>query len=987
MPPTAAALPRAHTLAGLLLAASFAAAASAQSTLQTFQGNALGSRFGASVALVPDLDGDGKADLVVGCPSDDTNGDDAGAVRIYSGASGILLRTHLGDATGDRFGYSVAPIGDINNDGRGDYAVGIPYSDASAFDAGQVRLFSGVNGAVLTTMLGASAGDRFGWSVRGLGNFHGAAKEVIAIGAPYVDVGSASGAGAVYLRHYDNTIPAFGPSTLLGGQANEHFGWSVDGIRASSSLSQLAVGAPGYDAAGGLTDAGRFEIWQGNAANTLVKVGNLIFPSANAEFGTSVAFCSLGTAGTLHCAAGAPGAGSVPVFAATLAGAIQVTSFGGGGRFGEALASGNSHSQTTATLYVGAPDAILGNQKLGTVTAFNSLVGPTLGTLTGTDHEGRFGAAIAGGWAFGSDATGDGLDEVIVGAPESDTICQESGLVRVHASQSFTLWKSIDGPAFGDGAGRSVAGIGDVNQDGVPDVLVGCPLDDSFVSFPFPAVIPDCGSAKVISGATGAVLRTHLGAATGDEFGWSVAALGDLNLDGIGDYAVGAPQRNASTGKAGYARVYSGANGAQLYSFSGVLAGDQFGFALGGGSDLNQDGRPDLLVGAPGTVQGTVYAYSGSNGASLGSVQGTASGDQFGYSVAGLGADLNGDGKQDYIVGAPFRDSLVSDGGAAYVMTSVSSLTFQYVVNGTAAGDHAGWAVCKAGDVNQDGAQDFIVGIPGYDSPGSGAGRIRVFSGASGAQLATISGEGASDGFGYSVAGLGDVDNDGCADYAAGTLELNFILPDSGYLKVFSGKTSQALFTIDGLAGEAFGVSLAAAGDVDQDGIPDLVAGGPYASPTSVLSSEGVARIVSCRPAGTQFYGVVPNGCAGPQLLAPHGVPTIGNITFGYRVNHAPANALGLLLIANAQDPNPNGTDTFGIGVPMLVDFFSATEVYGIDITSDAFGFGATDTAIANNVNLKGLHYYAQTVWAWAGACSLPPFNLSGSSALKVTIL
>ena len=96
---------------------------------------------------------------------------------------------------------------------------------------------------------------------------------------------------------------------------------------------------------------------------------------------------------------------------------------------------------------------------------------------------------------------------------------------------------------------------------------------------------------------------------------------------------------------------------------------------------------------------------------------------------------------------------------------------------------------------------------------------------------------------------------------------------------------------------------------------------------------------------------------------------------------------LGLLLVTDSQDPNPNGTDVFGIGAQLLVDFFAATEIYGLDMPSDALGYGSTDSPLPANAGLVGKKYYAQVLWAWpGGSCSLPPFNLSMTSGVEITI-
>jgi hypothetical protein len=113
--------------------------------------------------------------------------------------------------------------------------------------------------------------------------------------------------------------------------------------------------------------------------------------------------------------------------------------------------------------------------------------------------------------------------------------------------------------------------------------------------------------------------------------------------------------------------------------------------------------------------------------------------------------------------------------------------------------------------------------------------------------------------------------------------------------------------------------------------------------------------------------------------------PTIGSPDFAVTCNHCPPSSLGLALLANAQDLA--GSDPFAIGVLLHVDLFAATDVIALDATSDAAGNGATVGAvIPNNPALVGATYYASEVWAWS-SCALPPFNLSSSRGLAITIL
>lgn len=845
--------------------------AATQSTLLSYEGGFHGAEFGTTVALC-DVDGDSWPDLLVGCPEDDTVGEDAGAVYLFDGSDGSLLRVHHGAAAGDRFGSALSDIADVNQDGVRDYVVGAPFSDVNSTDSGRVTFYSGATGASISSYGGAAAGDRFGAALAPAGSVPGLlpgfpAVPMLAIGAPYADGAGGTDSGAVFFRSVSGQAAPWPPSEKRGIEAFEHYGATLD-----AQWSELVVGAPDYDGAAG-ANIGRIEAWE------LLDVVLSSDPFAVTKFSVAgdAAGGRLGAAVTIAYWASAPGnppnvvyVGGAPdattpyvkLWVDVSGTGTQVGKLTGSGRFGAALASG---CKQHCFLAVGAPEYVLGGTAKGRVSLYAD--GALFGLLAGTASGERFGAALAG--QLGHPDTSK-TGHLLVGAPLADIATTDDGRVALY--QETTLRYGVNGvPSQGDFAGAAVAGLGDVNGDGVPDVLVGSPDADATASFPLPGERIGCGSARVISGATGAVLRSHFGGADGDHLGASVAALGDVNLDGVTDYVIGAPQNDNTTTTAGYAVVASGATGSTLFTLTGVFNSGHFGAAVGGGSDVNGDGRPDVLVGSPDTSNGNVTAYSGVNGASLGTVNGATAGDHFGAAVAGLGVDLDGDGKQEYLVGAPGYDFLGTvDAGRAYLLKSTTSLLTINVANGFAAGDEAGTSVAAAGDVNHDGVSDYLVGIPGYDGAGSNSGRVRAISGVAGigTQLATLSGLGSNDRFGTSVTGLGDVDGDGWVDWAGGAREQDPLFGGNGYVRVLSGKDQSQLFLIAGSGLEGLGVSVAAAGDVDLDGVRDVVAGGPYNDAHG--TNSGVARVYSLSsglPVWTDLGFALPGLTGAPSLV------------------------------------------------------------------------------------------------------------------------
>jgi hypothetical protein len=150
----------------------------------------------------------------------------------------------------------------------------------------------------------------------------------------------------------------------------------------------------------------------------------------------------------------------------------------------------------------------------------------------------------------------------------------------------------ISGDSGGDNFGASVRGVGDVNNDGFDDLIVGANRDDNNG--------PSSGSARVFSGADGSILYTFNGDSAGDQLGGSVSGAGDVNNDGFADFIVGAFGDDNNGSASGSARVFSGVDGAILYAFNGDSQGDQFGISVSGAGDVNNDGFDDLIVGAPG---------------------------------------------------------------------------------------------------------------------------------------------------------------------------------------------------------------------------------------------------------------------------------------------------------------------------------------------------------------------------------------------------
>lgn len=378
----------------------------------------------------------------------------------------------------------------------------------------------------------------------------------------------------------------------------------------------------------------------------------------------------------------------------------------------------------------------------------------------------------------------------------------------------------LPGEAAGNRFGYSVAGIGDVNGDSTPDWAAGAPFSDENGSM--------SGSVRVFSGLDGSELFEFLGDSAGDLFGSSVAG-GDVNGDGRADLIVGAYGDDVNGVDSGSLFVYSGLDGSLLFSEFGSAAGDNLGFSVAFVPDVDNDGFGEVLAGAwvadtNGLNDGEALLFDGTDGSLLQTFTGQNAFDFFGYSVAGL-EDVNGDGFGDVIIGAPGNGFNGSGSGSAYVYSGASGRLLRRL-RGDATGDGFGSAVADAGDLNADGLNDYFVGAPGSDSNLANAGQARVFSSVDGAVIYSISGDFIGDNLGVALAGNFDVTEDGITDLLIGAIAADPNGANSGVVKVISGADGSLFDTMVGEnAGDRFGASIAFGGDTNGDSVSEVLIG------------------------------------------------------------------------------------------------------------------------------------------------------------------
>lgn len=360
---------------------------------------------------------------------------------------------------------------------------------------------------------------------------------------------------------------------------------------------------------------------------------------------------------------------------------------------------------------------------------------------------------------------------------------------------------------------------------------------------------------------------------------------GDFDADGRADVAVGAPLDDAGGAGADRGRVYvyRGPLASAPFVLSGGEDGAQFGFSVAAAGDFNGDGLPDLAVGAPfddaddistdsGDNRGRVFLFFGGTGFpfSVMTLSGTELGGQFGFSVARAG-DVDGNGADDLIVGAPFEDAGGTDRGRAYLFLGSSSPSSTPALAFSGSEDNArlGFSVSTAGDTNGDGFFDWIIGAPGDDNDadtssdsGLDRGRAFLYRGASFPDNGVdVSINGAEDfgRLGTSVAGVLDINVDGTDDVIVGSPfedgdgnAATNVAPFLGRAYLFFGSalagassvssfSASRIFT-GGEDGGRFGAFVGRIGDVNSGGAPDLFIGAPMDDGDGNATEDAVDR-------------------------------------------------------------------------------------------------------------------------------------------------
>ena len=812
------------------------------------ESNVENAYFGSSVSTAGDVNGDGCSDILVGAENYGVGYSYQGAAYLWFGNvkglgdSGSADYAHwkvFGSQNYAYLGRSVGTAGDVNNDGFSDIIITAPQYSHGESDEGVALIWYGSDpypygdktpedADVILEPDQANA--FFGQSAGLAGDVNGDGISDIIVGAPFM------GSGRAYLYYgASGGMDAVSDDMVESSMAGSSFGVCVAtaGDVNSDGFADVIIGSPTYGSGAAFVYYGSNTKWSEEPDWEASSM------QSNSGFGKSVF-----TAGDFN------GDGYCDVIV-------------GADRY-----KIGTKDEGAAFLWLGSGSGLR---------EYASSSDPDI-LLKGNQVNSMFGASVAPA----GDVNGDGFSDVIIGAPNFGNTENSEGAAFVFYGAGLNPadepdWVA-DGPHDECNFGMKVASAGDVNGDGFSDIIIGA---------------KDFDNGHHQEGAAFVYLGSENGPST--SFDWmsqsnlencnwgnSVASAGDVNGDGYSDIIIGAPRYSEGDTLEGAAFVFYGSpsglgvNGTPGNAdWSAVIGGTQcfFGWSVACAGDVNGDGYADVAVGAYGysknhTAAGIAMAWYGS-AAGMGENGTFANADwkfegdreyaMVGHSVASAG-DVNRDGYSDLIAGAPrFADGEENE-GAIFLFNGTSGgleIHPRWMAESNKPDARLGTSVASAGDVNGDGCADIIAGAPSYPV-GRGSGTVFGWYGKpfgfgpdgspENADWQAMTGDIQNE-MGYSVAGAGDVNGDGYADIIVGEYKYTKTIPQRGRVHLFPGSPkgleSHSSWSISGeKENERLGESVASAGDVNGDGLADLIIG----APSRVEGTSAVGKV-------SIFYG------------------------------------------------------------------------------------------------------------------------------------
>lgn len=798
----------------------------------------------------------------------DINGDgfDDVAFLLFEGFS-VYLGTADGlastpDFTGEEvapddyfFVQSLAAAGDVNGDGYADMIMGDPYWDVDEVEnVGSARLFygsaDGFDAGSYWEVVGDQAEAQFGQSIAALGDVNGDGYDDVVIAAPgeYADESS----GTVYAYYGSETGLSESPDFVVGDETSyRRFGESVSGAG--------DINGDGYGdmlVAGG--DADTIFLYSGSSEGLLARPVAELFPEAyDYIFGESVtglgdvngdgfddvavdaediddlikAYIYYGSADGFATEPDLRIALENPNFVASKIAGVGDINGDGFDDFAFALAipSYEEDGSGTVYLYYGSEDGLPEEPS---------------SAISGSENGDEFGSVLVSG-----DINGDGLGDLIVGAPYSTEGGDYAGKVYLFngttegisfamppsepvadESESTTrVLAELAAPEPGSLFGYQAEGAGDVNGDGYVDLLVTAPQAEAFH-----------GAAYLyLGGPVGFAAEPDwqaVGEGADEDFGFMAGQAGDLNGDGYSDIFVTAPYHDGDKGKV---YVYHGsedglADEPQWWFTGGEAAYAGFiGAAVG---DINGDGFDDFAISVEIPMEDEEVVYQ--MGLFYGSETGLA--EEVGFvtdeekdlgALFGTTGDVNGDGYDDLFVAPSISDEVPGTVNVLHGGEDGLDGTIQFAGEGINAGDYYGWEATRAGDVNGDGFDDFLVAAPAMNDT---IGTVYLHYGSEdGLEVSPgweVEGFEEETWFGISMAALGDINGDSFDDFALGEDE-NSDGPTYIHIHLGGpegpGYIAAEMHEVELLEFYDWGTRVNPVGDVDQDGLDDYLIAEP----------------------------------------------------------------------------------------------------------------------------------------------------------------